>query len=257
MQGPAGAGPARRPQSLEERVARIERQLGRPDARRYVRRLDALTQQVQELRGRRDAHNTQGVEQRQREIYLDFDRRLRQLESATFGHAVSALPPLETPASPSPPTAEIRPTSKPWTPCAPAAIRNPSPHCRIFLTRYPESQYPSNAQYWLGEADYVTKRYRKVVAEFEFELLPQQQHHTDAMLKLGYSQYELGQADQASTTLARPSSPNTPAAPPPARAQNRLQRMKTRWALIVLLIRSFIFADSRENKPYRRVMSNG
>ncbi|MCC6207569.1 MAG: tol-pal system protein YbgF [Gammaproteobacteria bacterium] len=230
MQGPAGAGPAQRPQSLEERVARIERQLDNQTLVDMYARLDALTQQVQELRGiiEEQAHNTQGVEQRQREIYLDFDRRLRQLETQLSGMQSSALPPLETPASPSSDSGDQAAYQQAVDALRAGRNQESITALQDFLTRYPESQYASNAQYWLGEANYVTKRYPEAVAEFEkvLKLYPDSNKVPDAMLKLGYSQYELGQADQASTTLKTIIS-KYPSSTASQLAQNRLQRMKT------------------------------
>lgn len=229
VQGPAGAGPAQRPQSLDERVARLERQLDNQTLVDMYTRLDALTQQVQELRGtiEEQTHNTQGVEQRQREIYLDFDRRLRQLETQLAGMQTSAPPPPDATAASAVDSGDQ--VAYQQAVDALRAGRNQESIAALqdFLTRYPESQYTSNAQYWLGEANYVMKRYPEAVAEFDkvLKLYPDSNKVPDAMLKLGYSQYELGQADQASATLKSiiAKYPNSTAA---QLAQNRLQRMK-------------------------------
>lgn len=236
VQGPAGAGPAQRaqtPQSLDERVARLERQLDSQTLVDMYTRLDNLQQQLQELRGviEEQTHGMQGVEQRQREVYLDFDRRIRQLETQLAGMQSSSL---------SAPAADASGTSADAGPEQAAyqravdtlrAGRNQESIAALqdFLTRYPDSQYAGNAQYWLGEANYVMKQYPEAVAEFDkvVKLYPDSGKVPDAMLKLGYSQFELGQLDQARVTLNAivEKFPKSTAA---QLAQNRLQRMKTR-----------------------------
>jgi tol-pal system protein YbgF len=227
---PAGAATAQRPQNLEERVARIERQLDNQALVEMYTRIEALQQQVQELRGviEEQTHGMQGVEQRQREVYLDFDRRLRQLETQMSG---------------------LQPSASSYAPAGDAAPAGAGPEqvayqqavdtlragrnqesitaLQDFLARYPGSQYAGNAQYWLGEANYVMKRYPEAVTEFDkvIKLYPDSGKVPDALLKLGFSQYELGQQEQASATLQSiiEQYPRSTAA---QLAQTRLQRMK-------------------------------
>ena len=233
VQGPAGAGPAPRttavPQSLDERVARLERQLDNQALVDMYTRLDNLQQQVQELRGtvEEQTHAMQGVDQRQREVYLDFDRRLRQLETQLSGmqsspSASSAEPAAGEAAGPDQAAYQQAVDTL-------RAGRNQEAITALqdFLARNPDSQYAGNAQYWLGEANYVMKRYPEAVAEFDkvVKRYPDSGKVPDAMLKLGYSQYELGQLDQARATLSAivDQFPKSTAA---QLAQNRLQRMK-------------------------------
>jgi tol-pal system protein YbgF len=61
-----------------------------------------------------------------------------------------------------------------------------------FLTTYPQSPLAENAQYWLGEAYYVTRSYDDAGTAFRTVLqkYPQSRKAPDAMLKLGFTQYE-------------------------------------------------------------------
>ncbi len=62
----------------------------------------------------------------------------------------------------------------------------------VFLTQYPDGEYRMNAQYWLGEAYYVTHRYDQAVESFGQVINDQgARKRPDAMLKYGYSLYEL------------------------------------------------------------------
>jgi len=72
-----------------------------------------------------------------------------------------------------------------------------------FLRKYPDSQYSDNAQYWMGEAYYVTRRFNEAITEY-MKLVtnfPDSQKVPNGLLKIGYSYYELGQADEARKIL--------------------------------------------------------
>jgi tol-pal system protein YbgF len=72
-----------------------------------------------------------------------------------------------------------------------------------FLTSYPQSSLAENAQYWLGEAYYVTRSYDDAGASFRTVLqkYPQSRKAPDAMLKLGFTQYEQKRYADARKTL--------------------------------------------------------
>lgn len=97
---------------------------------------------------------------------------------------------------------------------------------RAFIAEHPNSDYADNAQYWLGEAFYVTDDYTQAIAEYEKLLTayPRSQKLTHALLKIGYSQAALGDTDAARATLTvlTREHPNTTAA---RLAQERLEQM--------------------------------
>ena len=70
---------------------------------------------------------------------------------------------------------------------------------RQFLIEYPTSEYSDNAQYWLGEAFYVTDTYDQAISEYTrlIEGFPDSQKLTHAMLKIGYSLHAMGDLDGA------------------------------------------------------------
>ena len=72
-----------------------------------------------------------------------------------------------------------------------------------FLSSYPASPLAENAQYWLGEAYYVTRSYDDASGAFRSVLqkYPQSRKAPDAMLKLGYTQYEQKRYVDARKTL--------------------------------------------------------
>ena len=72
-----------------------------------------------------------------------------------------------------------------------------------FISNYPDSQYADNAQYWLAEAYYVTRRYEAAITEYNklVSQYPDSQKLTQGLLKIGYSHQELGQLEEAKQTL--------------------------------------------------------
>jgi tol-pal system protein YbgF len=86
-----------------------------------------------------------------------------------------------------------------------------------FLDRFPASVYAPNALYWLAETYYVTRDFETALRFFEDlrERYPGSSKDGDALLKLGFSHFELRQwtearaaleqvrSDHAGTTLAR------------------------------------------------------
>jgi tol-pal system protein YbgF len=96
-----------------------------------------------------------------------------------------------------------------------------------FLSQYPSGDFSDNARYWLGEANYATRRYNIAVQEFRklLEQSPGSSKSADAMLKLGYAYYELGEWDSARKTLTDVT--NRHANSTAARlAESRLQKMR-------------------------------
>lgn len=95
-----------------------------------------------------------------------------------------------------------------------------------FLGKYPNSKYSGNAQYWLAEANYVSKRYDVALEQFQtvIDQYPTSSKVPDARLKIGYTYYELEQWEDARVTLTRLRSqfPNSTVA---GLAQQRLERL--------------------------------
>jgi tol-pal system protein YbgF len=74
---------------------------------------------------------------------------------------------------------------------------------RDLLRTYPQSQLAGNAQYWLGEAYYVTHDYDNAVVAFRAvgEQYPQSPKVPDALVKLGLTQIDQKKLVEARATL--------------------------------------------------------
>jgi tol-pal system protein YbgF len=228
-------------EDLDKRVARLEKLLESQGLVDLYLRLEALQKEVQQLRGEVEQHGfaVNGIKQRQRDLYLDIDRRLSQLENSRTTQPVDQQ--------------QTRPTTPATTPTprgpATAASGNPAAEEAAyreafgllkegryqpakkrfsdFVAKYPDSGYADNAQYWIGEVNYVTRAFKQAIVEFEKVLnnYPNSQKQADALLKMGYCYYELKDFAKARESLQAVTSrfPNTT----PARlAGKRLQQLK-------------------------------
>jgi tol-pal system protein YbgF len=74
-----------------------------------------------------------------------------------------------------------------------------------FLTSYPASPLAENAQYWLGEAYYVTRDFDSASGAFKSVLSkwPDSRKAPDALLKLGYTQIAQNKAAEGRATLSQ------------------------------------------------------
>jgi len=97
-----------------------------------------------------------------------------------------------------------------------------------FLTKHPDGQYTDNAQYWLGEAYYVTRQFPAAMKEFTKLLAqhPESRKVPGAKLKIGFIYQELGKSAEARKTLEDlvKTYPDTPAA---RLARDRLRRLES------------------------------
>lgn len=224
-------------ETLEERVARLERQLESQALVEMATRLERLQLEVQQLRGQVEVqgHAVDELKQRQRELYLDIDRRISRLEREGKGAAPATAPAAgaaepASAAQPASPVANTVTATAPVataTPPAPAAV---SPAAadkeresyqqafellrelryeqaitafRAFLKDYPDGRYGHIAQYWVGEANYAQRNFKQAISDYRqlIQRYPQSPKLAEAMLKIGYSHYESGDKADAKKVL--------------------------------------------------------
>jgi tol-pal system protein YbgF len=198
--------------------------------------LEAVRRENRELRGEIEnlGYQIEQLERKQRDIYLDIDQRL----SATQGGG--APPVLEQPPSgEGGARAETAPKVEDRTP-APvskadrkqieaeyqAAYALLSPQQRryqdaakafaAFLTKYPFDELTPNAQYWLGEAHYVSQHNAEALKAFEVVVsqYPESTKAPGALFKIGRLQQAAGKVSAARGAYERvlKDYPDSPAA---------------------------------------------
>lgn len=246
--------------SIEDRLQRLERQLDSNAMLDLVERVDRLQRELRELRGETEqqADAVADLNRRQKELFLDLDRRLKAIEPATAGAGASpAAPPAQAgarpPAAGAPAGPAAGPTPGPAAPpgaaaTAPAAgdpLKEQAAYQQAFnllkegryeqatkgfndfLKSYPKGRYADNAQYWLGESYYVNRQLQPALAEFNklVREFPESAKVSHAKLKIGLIYSESGELEQAKKVLTEVATkyPNTPQA---RLAQERLQKLK-------------------------------
>ncbi|MBT8436737.1 MAG: tol-pal system protein YbgF [Gammaproteobacteria bacterium] len=225
---------------LSEEMSRQGRLIDNRAVLDMIQQVDEVSEDIALLRGEIEVQgkDINDIKKRQRELYLDIDRRLRDLESGATTQAPStqiSVPQVGTTASTgTATTGQQTPSVEPSTPepaisTTASVSQTPSvtqsaekeayqaafdtlkegrykqakTELKTFLDKYPNSSFSGNAQYWLGEAHYVTRNFDQGVVEFEkvLKTYPSSNKVPDAMLKLGYTFYERKQFDQAKTIL--------------------------------------------------------
>jgi len=206
--------------STEARLARIERQLESRGLIDMLNQLEQLQRDVQQLRGELEVqtHQSGDMQRRQREQYLDIDRRLQQLETggappaslpptapATGGQgmAPTGAPPVLAPppvtggqgmatAGAASPAAEQAQYDKALAILREGRYDEAAAAFSRFLADNPGSSYADNASYWLGETYYVTRDFDRAMATFSrlVEFHPQSSKVPDTRLKIGFIHYE-------------------------------------------------------------------
>ena len=198
-------------QKLSEDMSRLGRMVENSAKMGMNRQIDDIAEAVGLLRGEIEVqgNDINGIKKQQRELYLDLDRRLRDIENSATTTAVSGLAttPSTTVSVAQTPSATLREEEASYQVAfdklKEGRYEDAISGFRKFLAQHPSSSFAGNAQYWLGEAHYITRDFEGSIAELENVLnnYPSSKKVPDAMLRLGYTYYELKQFSQAKTIL--------------------------------------------------------
>lgn len=205
-------------------------------------RLEQLQREVQQLQGQIEEQHylIESLKKRQRDLYLDTDRRLVQLESGKIDLSVSGTSPSIATSSDasegSQPSAALNNApgeqdrlayEKAFSSLKAGQYQQSITDFSEFVAQHPNSVYIPNAFYWLGEASYVNRDFQRAYEEFNkvVSLYPEHSKAKDAMLKIGFIQYENKQWQAARETLEKvtTSYPNSTVA---SLAEKRLEQMR-------------------------------
>ena len=222
--------------NYKQRIQRLERMVDSDVLHEQKRSIDSLRQEISALREQveQQAYELESMKQRQRNLYLDIDRRINNLEAGGSNKAglAAPVPPPGTGAPVAPVAATGDADGQEDYTKAFALLKEGQYKASIsafedFKKRYPNSKYADNAQYWLGEASYVSRDYNKALTEFQ-QLIAQYPDSTKipgARLKIGYVYYELKNWSAAREALQQVVT-LYPDASVANKAKERLQRMK-------------------------------
>ena len=192
---------------IERRLAALERILASGALIELTEQVDALQRQTAELRGRADTleHNADSTSGRQRDLYVDLDDRVRTLESRAGSWPVSVPQIAPVNALPVPGGTDRQNYEAAFELLKQQRYQAAGAAFGQFLVSFPDSQLADNAQYWLAEAYYVTDQFEEALGQFQvvFSGYPRSRKIPDALLKIGFSNYELGRWDSARAALER------------------------------------------------------
>jgi tol-pal system protein YbgF len=194
-----------RQKSLEERLSAIDARLGQMDSSGQNRAVDlaqlieSLKQDMAKLRGQIEVlgNQTETLERRQKDLYVDLDARLRRIEQ-TQTQLQDKVTQGERSAA-----AEKQAYETALNQFKLGNYQLSITSFQNFMTNFPSSELVPSAQYWIGNAYYAMRDYKSAIAAQQkvVRLWPENSKAPDALLNIASSQAEIGQSSAARETL--------------------------------------------------------
>jgi tol-pal system protein YbgF len=183
--------------------------------------VDSLRQDIAKLRGQIEVlmNQTDILERRQKDLYVDLDSRLRKLEQAQ-SQLQDKLTQGERDAA-----AEKQAYESALNQFKVGNYQLAITGFQTFMAAYTGSQLLPSAQYWIGNAYYAMHDFKSAIAAQQKVVgsWPDNPKAADAMLNIASSQSELGQSAAARDTL-RSLVKKYPSSPAAEQAKQRLVR---------------------------------
>lgn len=193
-------------------------QLSQDTILELLSQMDAMQAELRDLRNKTElqGHELERLSTRQRELLRDLDRRLTSVErgAATATTNVQPTEPTQTQTAsveaPTPTTSRSTATAAEQQQYEAAfnllkqgLYSRASQAFRAFIQKNPTSPLAGNAQYWTAEANYVIRNFGLALKEFDLVVneYPESAKVADALLKIGYSYYEIGTWEKAREAL--------------------------------------------------------
>lgn len=210
--------------ALEARLSALEKRTSQSLVE-LQQQIETSRQELRALRGQIEEarHDLDSLQQQQRDLYGDLDRRLLLIENAGGTATPSAA------SAPSTPDVMFADEASVYGDAFAAMkagrYEEAAKGFQLYLTKYPKGPRADNASYWLGEAQYVQQDYTGALKSFQsVSAFPESRKLPDALLKVGYCQYELKAFKNARATLQRVIS-TYPDADAAKLAQTRIDKM--------------------------------
>jgi len=239
--------------SVEQRLVKLENLLSSQVLMEQMQQMEQIRQELSELRELVENQENQFamIKQRQRNLYQDMDRRLRDLEVGSGSKSTSTyapvVPPSSTASNIAPPGSSNIKSSQPSTTVVAASDdkNGKQTYSRIyrtlkegnyqqaiidfnqFIKDYPDSSYTDNAYFWLGQAYYLSRNNKKALTAFQKIVadFPDGNKVKDAKLKIGYTYFAMKDWAAAKIALEKVIA-DYPDDKVATNAKQRLQRMQ-------------------------------
>jgi len=218
----------------QQRIMRLERILDSGVLHEQKLTIQALREELSAMHELVEQQQfvLESMKQRQRNLYLDMDRRINNVETGGRNN-IGAVAPVAPPnvAAPGAVTAGDKDGqeaySKAFALLKEGRYEQSIKAFESFKISYPGSKYADNAQYWLAEAYYVSLEYKKALTAFQrlIALYPDSSKIPGARLKIGYIYFELKNWSAARDALQQVIS-SYPDATVAKKADERMQRIE-------------------------------
>jgi tol-pal system protein YbgF len=196
--------------ALERRLESIERIVDNQSLVQMTQQVSSLERRVDELQGRAETqeHNSTATAERQRQLYADLDGRIQDLERSLQGRGGDSildggvLPPGQLPV----PGGSDRDNYQiAFELLKEERYDMAAASFKQFLVAFPDSELLDNAQYWLAESFYASNEFEQALRDFQrvIDDHPGSSKVPDALLKMGFCNYNLKRWDAARVALKR------------------------------------------------------
>lgn len=188
----------------ESRIVRLEAALQKNEqVFNLLKEVEALKAEIARLRGDAEvqAHLIETLEKRQKDLYVDLDQRVTELNKA------ASAPPIAKPGSNATGAADPTMESSDYEAALNAFKARDYNQAiagfKTFLKNYPDSALAPNAQYWVGYSYYSLKDYKGAIAQQQKLIVayPASAKVPDALLNIASAQIEARDKKGAKKTL--------------------------------------------------------
>jgi tol-pal system protein YbgF len=208
----------KRVEAQQQQLLRIEREV--TDKRAVIELsnlIDGLRQDIANLRGQIEvlSNRIDGLDKRQKDLYVDLDTRLRKFEQGQADKDKAAQAAAAEQQAYEAGLAQFKANNYG------TAIQS----LQSFLTTYPQSPLAPSAQYWIGNAHYALRDYKNAIAAQQKVIAnwPESSKAPDALLNIASSQAEAGDPNGSRNTL-RTLVSKYPSSPAADQAKQRLSK---------------------------------
>jgi tol-pal system protein YbgF len=177
---------------IDERLQKVERLTNNESLLQLASQLEEVQREVREVRGEVETlrFESEGAATRQRDQYLDIDRRLQSLETGgrvtgSVGAGTAAGGAAGAAVGASVAGGSDRDSYQAaFDLLKDGRYDQARAGFQQFLADYPNSDLAGHGQYWLGETYYVTQQYPQALPEFQrvIDQYPQSRKLPDALL---------------------------------------------------------------------------
>lgn len=194
-------------QDIDARLIRIERVVENESLIELATQISQLQTETASLRGEIETlrYESENSAVRDRDLYIDVDTRLQNLERGQTRAAPPASSDSQVPTQAAAPSSvgDQEAYNAAFALIQARRYEDATRAFTDFLVVYPASSLRDNAQYWLAETYYVRRQFAVALPEFQtvLDAYPQSAKLPDALLKVGYCNHELGQLDAARAAL--------------------------------------------------------